>query len=139
MKKILLIFVLSGLMCAGSIVSKKDTPLIGVWTYNSCTIKNTSVTGTAEFMSDGTLILNIMARDDYPVKNNLSGRYKYSVKGDRLVTDYKGGYGINDYFFIKGEYLYFSGNSISSVIDDTENRNFNWSYRLKRGKSDYSL
>ena len=139
MKKIIMIFLFIASVSAVSKELKKDSRLIGVWTYSGCTIKNTSVRGTADFRSDGTLVLNIIARDDYPVKNNLSGTYRYSIKGDRLITDYKGGYGIGEYFFIEGDYLYLSGGSISSIIDDPENHRFNWSIRLKRGKSDYNI
>ena len=116
-----------------------ESPLAGVWTYSGCTIKNTSVRGTADFRKDGILVLKITARDDYPVKNNLSGTYRYTVKGNRIETDYKGGYGINEYFFIEGDYLYFSGTVIDEIIDQPEKYFFNWSYRLKRGKFYNSL
>ena len=134
MKNLCLIMLIIG--CASSNGNRHNDghPLIGTWTYYNCTIKNTSVRGTIEFKTNGTFVLNIRAHDDYPVKDNLSGKYRYSVKGNRIETEYKGGYGMDRYFFIEGEYLYLSGRPIDRVIDEGDRRTGNWSHRLKRGK-----
>lgn len=134
MKKILILLMLTG--CTGMVTENavNKSPLTGIWTYQNCSIKNTSVTGTAEFRKKGTLVLKIKARDDYPVKNNFSGKYKYTVEGNRIKTDYQGGYGIEEYFLIDGDYLYFSGTAIDRVIEEPEKYRYNWTYKLKREK-----
>lgn len=132
-KELCIIFLLIG--CASSDGNRynDDHPLIGTWTYYDCNIKNTSVKGTIEFKTNGTFELNIRARDDYPMEDNLRGKYRYSVKGNRIETEYKGGYGMDSYFIIEGEYLYLSGHPIDRVITEPARRAGNWSHRLKRG------
>ncbi len=134
MKRLLILIMLTG--CAGTLNHdvKNLSPLTGIWTYNNCSIKNTSVNGTAEFRDNGELVLKIKARDDYPVKNNFSGKYKYFTEGNRIKTDYPGGYGIDEYFLIEGEYLYFSGTAIDRLIEEPEKYRYNWTYKLKRKK-----
>ena len=134
MRKLLFICFLLG--CAGADRNRSAdvNTLVGIWTYEECTIKNTSVRGTAEFKNNGTLVLNIRARDDYPVRDNLRGTYRYSVKGNRIETDYKGGYGMDEYFYLSGNFLYLSRSGIENIIDDPRQNTFNWSYRLIRGK-----
>ena len=134
MKKLCVIFLLFGCAGTGGNYRRIDTPLTGIWTFYGCNIKNTSVTGTIEFKPNGTFILNIRARDDYPVRDNLRGTYRYSVKGNRIKTDYKGGYGMDEYFRIEGEYLYLSGSPIGGVVKGGDRRTSNWSHRLKKGK-----
>ncbi len=134
MKKLLIICFLLGCAGTGRNLEHRDNLLTGIWTYDQCTTKNTSVRGTVEFKNNGTFILDIRARDDYPVRDNLRGTYRYSVTGNRIETDYRGGYGIKAYFHITGDFLYLAGSGIDKVIDDPHRNNFNWQYRLKRGK-----
>jgi len=111
----------------------KQHSIIGTWKYGWCTIKNTSVRGTLTFKTDGTFDLDARARDDHPTPS-IRGNYKYSISGNRITTDYKKGYGLIKYYFIKGKYMYFSSRPITNVIKKWVGNYMraNWQHELKR-------
>ncbi len=100
----------------------KGSGLVGKWEYEGCSIKNTAVNGYITFNADGRFSLDATARDDYPV-SPIAGTYKYKVKGNRIETDYKNGYGLSSYFYIRDGYLYFSESPVDGEY---------WRYKLKR-------
>lgn len=108
-------------------------PLLGKWRYGGCLIKNTSVRGTVTFRADGTFRLDAVARDDYPVRP-IRGVYKYSLQGKRLLTDYKHGYGIEEYWLVQGTRLYFAASPLTNAVSDwSGGREIgNWRYQLDR-------
>lgn len=110
-------------------------PLLGRWKYADCTVKNTSVRGTIEFRDSGRMILNVTARDDCPTPD-IRGRYRYSIKTDRITTSYTIGYGLASFFLVKGDSLYLSRRPITRPIAEGFGvlRRANWTYRLVRVK-----
>lgn len=126
-----LLLVCSG--CRSRAVVPAGHPLRGKWRYSGCLIKNTSVRGTVTFRSDGTFRLDAVARDDCPVRP-IRGVYNYSLQGNRLLTDYKHGYGIAEYWFVKGDHLYLAVRPLTNVETGwSGGREIgNWRYRLDR-------
>lgn len=107
--------------------------LIGKWRYVDCTIKNTFVSGTVTFRENGTFFMDATARDDYPV-GRIKGTYTYSAENGMFSTNYAKGYGLSEYFLIKGDDLYFAASPIpsdASLIRD-EGKPVYWRFRLVR-------
>lgn len=131
MKSLYIIMVLA-LICGCVSYTEKDGtaagPLAGKWKYVDCSIKNTFVEGTITFRNDGTFRLDAVARDDYPVPP-IKGTYTYRVSGPMIYTDYDKGYGISQYFYIKGDELIFSD------VPPEYNKDLRyWRYKLIRVK-----
>ncbi len=109
-----------------------NNPLVGKWEYAGCTIKNTGMIGTLRFYTDGHMVLDARARDDYPVPE-VSGSYTYKIEKNRLVSDYNS-YGVCEFFLVEGDMLYFSWQEISKSQEEWKGGRLvaNWQYRLKR-------
>lgn len=119
--------------CSSRAVVPAGHPLLGKWEYGQCLIKNTAVRGTVTFRADGTFLLDAVARDDYPV-SPIRGTYRYSLQGNRLVTDYPHGYGLGQYWLVQGDGLYFAAMPITNAVSQwTAGQEVgNWQYRLQR-------
>ena len=104
------------------------------WEYKACSFKNTSVKGYLDFRRDGTFVIKLKVREDFPGKT-ISGTYPFSLEGNRIVTSYDKGSGMAEYFLIEGDSLYLSREPITKAIVPEDPRlGANWSYRLERVK-----
>jgi hypothetical protein len=133
-----LLLILLFLLFSGYTDKEKNNPLIGKWQYHDCTIKNTSVSGTIVFFEDSTFFFNGLVSEDFPTEP-FECKYKYVVSGNKLsclTTEFPAFERppIAEYFFIKGDDLYLSGQPMKKVIDDWSGsyRETNWTYHLKR-------
>lgn len=129
---------LFGLACSSSFKGAREPyapdTIYGTWEYRSCSYKNTRVKGTVTFRGDGVMVLNASARDDYPVRP-IRGTYRFTIEGNRIVTDYDKGYGMEEYYLIKGNELYLSPNPITGAESQDDPRlGANWRFRLVRAK-----
>lgn len=102
------------------------------WEYRSCSYKNTGVKGYIDFRRDGTFVIDIKVRDDTG-GSTIRGTYACRIEGNRIITGYDRGYGIEEFFLIEGGNLFLSGAPLEkAVVPEDPRRGANWGFMLKR-------
>ncbi len=121
--------------CQSNSVKNENTEsqsIIGKWEYQDCTIKNTRIYGFITFYSNGTFLIDIDTRDDYPARP-IKGKFNFNLTGSEIKTNYHG-YGLDKYFFIESNILYFSDLEMLRIDEDWHGSvlTADWKYQLKR-------
>ena len=110
-------------------------PLAGTWSYEECTIKNTSVKGSISFYKNRTFRAEVKMREDHPTPplSIITGTYK--IRGNEIeYRDLEFDHGqyrprpFGKYFTIINNNLYFSQIKIQKPEKDRTKAR--WSYKL---------